>query len=84
MGRLIQTERCAHEYYGDICGVVSFEQDGKVCLSLLGTWPGPSWQADGTSTLLQVSTHVEPRLLHLMARFWDIRILRLIAPAFDT
>ena len=26
-----------------------------MCLSLLGTWPGPSWQADGTSTLLQVN-----------------------------
>eukprot|EP00955_Chlamydomonas_euryale_P040078 351585-Chlamydomonas_euryale.AAC.15 len=26
---------------------------GKVCLSLLGTWSGPSWQP-GTSTLLQV------------------------------
>ncbi|KAG1673436.1 hypothetical protein FOA52_002201 [Chlamydomonas sp. UWO 241] len=27
--------------------------NGKVCLSLLGTWSGPSWQP-GTSTLLQV------------------------------
>jgi hypothetical protein len=26
---------------------------GKVCLSLLGTWAGPSWQP-GISTLLQV------------------------------
>ena len=26
---------------------------GKVCLSLLGTWSGPSWDP-GTSTLLQV------------------------------
>lgn len=26
---------------------------GKVCLSLLGTWTGPSW-VPGTSTLLQV------------------------------
>ena len=29
-------------------------QDGKVCLSLLGTWQGPGWVA-GRSTLLQVS-----------------------------
>lgn len=28
-------------------------QDGKVCLSLLGTWQGPGWIA-GKSTLLQV------------------------------
>ncbi|KDN51308.1 hypothetical protein K437DRAFT_55354 [Tilletiaria anomala UBC 951] len=27
--------------------------DGKVCLSLLGTWPGPGW-SPGQSTLLQV------------------------------
>ena len=29
-------------------------QDGKVCLSLLGTWQGPGWVA-GKSTLLQVA-----------------------------
>ncbi|KAJ1481947.1 ubiquitin-conjugating enzyme/RWD-like protein [Baffinella frigidus] len=34
-------------------------QDGKVCLSLLGTWPGPSWQPDGTSTLLQVLVSIQ-------------------------
>jgi hypothetical protein len=28
-------------------------QDGKVCLSLLGTWQGPGW-VSGKSTLLQV------------------------------
>jgi hypothetical protein len=28
-------------------------QDGKVCLSLLGTWSGPGW-VSGKSTLLQV------------------------------
>lgn len=28
--------------------------DGKVCLSLLGTWSGPGW-ISGKSTLLQVS-----------------------------
>jgi hypothetical protein len=27
---------------------------GDVCLSLLGTWPGPGWQP-GQSTLLQAS-----------------------------
>ena len=29
---------------------------GKVCLSLLGTWSGPSW-VPGQSTLLQVRLH---------------------------
>ncbi len=29
-------------------------KDGKVCLSLLGTWAGPGWVA-GKSTLLQAS-----------------------------
>lgn len=29
-------------------------QDGKVCLSLLGTWSGPGW-IPGKSTLLQVN-----------------------------
>ena len=28
-------------------------EDGKVCLSLLGTWSGPGW-IPGTSTILQV------------------------------
>ena len=28
-------------------------EDGTICLSLLGTWPGPSWSAK-TSTILQV------------------------------
>jgi len=31
----------------------NYSQDGKVCLSLLGTWQGPGWVA-GQSTLLQV------------------------------
>ena len=31
-------------------------KDGKVCLSLLGTWAGPGWVA-GKSTLLQASKH---------------------------
>ncbi|KAF8326693.1 uncharacterized protein EI90DRAFT_3146524 [Cantharellus anzutake] len=31
--------------------------DGKVCLSLLGTWAGPGW-VSGKSTLLQGSLHV--------------------------
>jgi hypothetical protein len=29
--------------------------EGKVCLSLLGTWQGPGWSPD-TSTLSQVSS----------------------------
>jgi hypothetical protein len=32
----------------------SLFKDGKVCLSLLGTWAGPGWVA-GKSTLLQAS-----------------------------
>lgn len=39
--------------------------DGKVCLSLLGTWSGPGWEK-GVSTLSQVSRQLlasagEPR-----------------------
>ena len=32
--------------------------DGKVCLSLLGTWSGPGWQP-GTSSLLQVLVSIQ-------------------------
>ena len=35
---------------------------GKVCLSLLGTWSGPSWQP-GTSTLLQVLVSIQAMIL---------------------
>lgn len=34
--------------------------NGKVCLSLLGTWAGPSWQP-GQSTLLQVLVSIQVR-----------------------
>ena len=37
-------------------------QDGKVCLSLLGTWTGPGWVA-GTSTLLQVLISIQSLIL---------------------
>ena len=47
-----------------VCGMTAFRydstetktstKDGKVCLSLLGTWAGPGWVA-GKSTLLQAS-----------------------------
>jgi len=37
-------------------------QDGKVCLSLLGTWAGPGWVA-GTSTLLQVLISIQSLIL---------------------
>jgi ubiquitin-protein ligase len=36
--------------------------DGKVCLSLLGTWAGPGWQA-GESTLLQVLVSIQSLIL---------------------
>ena len=37
-------------------------QDGKVCLSLLGTWSGPGWQP-GESTLLQVLVSIQSLIL---------------------
>lgn len=37
-------------------------QDGKVCLSLLGTWQGPGWQK-GESTLLQVLVSIQSLIL---------------------
>ena len=37
-------------------------KDGKVCLSLLGTWTGPGWQI-GTSTLLRVLISIQSLIL---------------------
>jgi ubiquitin-protein ligase len=37
-------------------------KDGKVCLSLLGTWSGPGWQR-GESTLLQVLVSIQSLIL---------------------
>ena len=37
-------------------------EDGKVCLSLLGTWSGPAWEPD-TSTLLQLLVSVQGLIL---------------------
>lgn len=36
--------------------------EGKVCLSLLGTWSGPGWVA-GKSTLLQVLISIQSMIL---------------------
>ncbi len=36
--------------------------DGKVCLSLLGTWAGPGW-VPGTSTLSQVLISVQSQIM---------------------
>lgn len=36
--------------------------EGKVCLSLLGTWSGPGWVA-GKSTLLQVLVSIQAMIL---------------------
>jgi hypothetical protein len=36
--------------------------DGKVCLSLLGTWAGPGWQP-GKSTVLQVLLSIQAMIL---------------------
>jgi ubiquitin-protein ligase len=47
-------------------GIVRFNPnlyaDGKVCLSLLGTWSGPSWDP-ATSTLLQVLVSIQAMIL---------------------
>jgi ubiquitin-protein ligase len=37
-------------------------EDGKVCLSLLGTWSGPGW-VPGQSTLLQVLLSIQALIL---------------------
>ncbi|KAF2172017.1 hypothetical protein M409DRAFT_35717, partial [Zasmidium cellare ATCC 36951] len=37
--------------------------DGKVCLSLLGTWTGPGWNAQG-STILQVLVSIQSMILN--------------------
>lgn len=37
-------------------------KDGKVCLSLLGTWQGPGW-VSGKSTLLQVLISIQSMIL---------------------
>ena len=36
--------------------------DGKVCLSLLGTWAGPGW-VPGTSTLSQVLLSIQSQIM---------------------
>lgn len=38
-------------------------QDGTVCLSLLGTWSGPGWEA-GKSTLLQLVMSLQALVLN--------------------
>ena len=42
--------------------ILTRSQDGKVCLSLLGTWSGPGWIA-GKSTLLQVLISIQSMIL---------------------
>ena len=37
-------------------------RDGKVCLSLLGTWSGPGWEPQ-TSTLLQVFLSIQSMIM---------------------
>jgi hypothetical protein len=37
-------------------------REGKVCLSLLGTWSGPGW-VPGTSTLSQVLLSIQGQIL---------------------
>lgn len=47
--------------------VFMFRYDtGKVCLSLLGTWEGPSWDPQ-TSTLLQVLVSIQAMILGVRA-----------------
>lgn len=44
--------------------------DGKVCLSLLGTWSGPGWQA-GESTLLQVLVSIQSLILGVSGPYFN-------------
>lgn len=39
------------------------QAEGKVCLSLLGTWSGPGWVV-GSSTLLQVLISIQAMILN--------------------
>lgn len=45
-------------------------EDGKVCLSLLGTWQGPGWQP-GQSTLLQVLISIQSMILGTSDPFFN-------------
>jgi ubiquitin-protein ligase len=45
-------------------------QDGKVCLSLLGTWNGPGW-TPGRSTLLQVLVSIQAQVLGVERPYYN-------------
>lgn len=44
----------------------NFYSNGKVCLSILGTWPGPGWSAGGTlySALLSIQSLMTDKPYH--------------------
>ena len=44
--------------------------NGKCCLSLLGTWQGPGWDA-GSSTLLQVLVSIQSMILGTSAPYFN-------------
>merc|ERR1719247_953410 len=52
----------AHPLWGDERVNPNLHADGKVCLSLLGTWEGPGWQPR-VSTLLQVLLSIQALIL---------------------
>jgi ubiquitin-conjugating enzyme E2 O len=52
----------AHPIWGDERINPNLHADGKVCLSLLGTWEGPGWQPR-VSTLLQVLISIQALIL---------------------
>jgi ubiquitin-conjugating enzyme E2 O len=52
----------AHPLWGDERLNPNLHADGKVCLSLLGTWEGPGWQPR-VSTLLQVLLSIQALVL---------------------
>ena len=45
-------------------------EDGKVCLSLLGTWSGPGWQSK-ESTLLQVLVSIQSLILGVAEPYYN-------------
>jgi hypothetical protein len=55
--------------------------DGKVCLSLLGTWSGPGWVA-GTSTFLQVAVSIQALILVPQPYFNEVGSVLLFCNSF--
>jgi hypothetical protein len=57
---------CAHSSYPSYpfhANAYTVYSDGKVCLSLLGTWSGPGWKP-GESTLYQVLMSIQTQIMN--------------------